>query len=338
MIKNDEIVRNELNSNLVNENVLSVKNLMLYFKTQAGIVKAVDDVSFDLKRNEAVVVLGESGCGKSSLVKALLRILPRNTSKYEGKIYLGKEETMCMSDEKYRKEVRWKRISLVSQAAMTSLNPVLKVGSQVTEPLVIGQKMQKKQALEITEQMFKNVGVPLDFIDRYTFELSGGMRQRVAIAMALITSPDLVVLDEPTSALDVLTQCNIMNLLKRLKKEHDASFMLVTHDIATSSELATRVAVMYAGEIIESSDAELFFSKPLHPYSQKLMASVPRLHGRAELEFIQGKPPSLIGLKTGCRFAPRCDKRHEKCSQEPPVTVMGENFVKCWLFESKEEE
>ncbi len=332
------MINNKENANKINKNVLSIKNLYLYFKTHAGNVNAVDNVSFDLKKNEAVVVLGESGCGKSSLVKAILRILPRNTSRYDGKIYLGEDETMCMSEEEYRKKIRWKRMSLVSQAAMTSLNPVLKVGSQVIEPLVIGQKMPKDKALDIAKEMFQNVGVPLDFIGRYAFELSGGMRQRVAIAMALITSPDLVILDEPTSALDVLTQCNIMNLLKRIKKEQDASFILVTHDIATSSELATRVVVMYAGEIIESCDADAFFTRPMHPYSQKLMASVPKLHGKDELEFIEGKPPSLIGLKPGCRFAPRCEKRHGNCSQMPPVTGNGDNFVKCWLYVSSKGE
>jgi peptide/nickel transport system ATP-binding protein len=161
--------------------------------------------------------------------------------------------------------------------------------------------------------------------------LSGGMRQRVAIAMALVTTPEVVILDEPTSALDVLTQTNIFNLLKRVKQEFDVSFILITHDIATSSELAERVAVMYAGQIVEVSDAERFFDNPLHPYSQKLMASVPRLRGTQELEFIPGKPPSLIGLEPGCRFAPRCAFRFDKCDQDPPVIDKEGRIVKCWL-------
>jgi len=171
----------------------------------------------------------------------------------------------------------------------------------------------------------------VDFLNRYAFELSGGMRQRVAIAMALVTTPEVVVLDEPTSALDVLTQTNIFNLLKRVKQEFDVSFILITHDIATSSELAERVAVMYAGQIVEVSDAARFFNAPLHPYSQKLMASVPRLRGTQELEFIPGKPPSLIGLQPGCRFAPRCSMRFEKCDQDPPVTEKDGRLVRCWL-------
>ena len=169
-------------------------------------------------------------------------------------------------------------------------------------------------------------------MNRYPFELSGGMRQRVAIAMALVTSPNLIILDEPTSALDVLTQANIFNVLKRIKKELGTSFILITHDIATSSELADEVAVMYAGQIVETGDAERFFPSPLHPYSQKLMASVPRLRGKKDLEFILGQPPSLVNLPQGCRFAERCPQRFEKCAEDPPVIRTDGRAVKCWLY------
>lgn len=312
-------------------NLLEIKDLYLHFTTQRGPVQAVDGVNFTMKKNEAVVILGESGCGKSSLTKGILRLLPRNVSQYKGQVKLNGFDTMSLNDEEYRKQIRWKKISMVPQAAMTSLNPVLRVGDQVAEPLIIGEGMKKSQAFEKAAEYFKYVGVPEDFLMRYAFELSGGMRQRAALAMALITEPDLVILDEPTSALDVLTQCNIMNLLKRIKMENQASFILVTHDIATSSELANRVAVMYAGEIIEVSDSDIFFEKPLHPYAQKLMASVPRLRGNDDLEFIVGKPPSLIGLPEGCRFAPRCPYREERCAKEPPVIQKGNSLVKCWL-------
>jgi peptide/nickel transport system ATP-binding protein len=174
--------------------------------------------------------------------------------------------------------------------------------------------------------------VPEDFLSRYPFELSGGMRQRVAIAMALVTSPVLIILDEPTSALDVLTQANIFNVLKRLKKELGISFILITHDIATSSELADDVAIMYAGQIVEVGDAYRFFDKPLHPYAKKLMASVPRLHGTTEPEFITGRPPSLIDLPEGCRFADRCPARFEKCQEDPPIFNLDGRIVKCWLY------
>lgn len=317
---------------MAEQNVLRVENLKLYFKASKGIVQAVDGVDLTLTTNEAVVIIGESGCGKSSMAKALLRLLPRNVETYSGRVYLNDMELMGMDDEQYRKEIRWVRMSMVPQAAMNSLNPVLKVGEQVAEPMVVHHGVSKEAALDQARTMFSRVGVPVDFINRYAFELSGGMRQRVAIAMALVTMPDLVILDEPTSALDVLTQANIMNLLKRIKKEISTSFILITHDIATSSELADRVAVMYAGQIVEVSDSFRFFSAPLHPYSAKLMASVPKLRTKVEPDYIIGQPPSLINPPTGCRFAARCPKRFEKCSEEPPTVNKDGRLVKCWLY------
>jgi len=312
--------------------LLRLENLTLHFRTGKGVVKAVDGVNFSLGYKEAVVLLGESGCGKSSLAKAILRLLPRNVDSYSGKVYLEDQELMALSDEEYRKQVRWVRMSMVPQAAMNALNPVLKVGDQVAEPMMIHHGVGREQALEQAAKMFQHVGVPVDFIDRYAFELSGGMRQRVAIAMALITAPSLIILDEPTSALDVITQANIFNVLKRIKKELEISFILITHDIATSSELADRVAVMYAGQIVEVGDAMSFFEEPLHPYSRMLMASVPRLRGDKEPEFIIGQPPSLLDLPLGCRFAERCPLRFEKCAQEPPVVEKAGRTVKCWKY------
>lgn len=319
---------------MAKDNLLSIEDLVLHFKTSKGSVRAVDGVFFDLAYKEAVVILGESGCGKSSLAKAILRLLPRNIDKYSGKVYLEGEDTMAMDDETYRQNVRWLRMSLVPQAAMNSLNPVLKVGDQVAEPMIVHHGVKKEEALIQAAKMFQHVGVPVDFLNRYAFELSGGMRQRVAIAMSLVTAPALVVLDEPTSALDVLTQANIFNVLKRLKQELEVSFILITHDIATSSELADRVAVMYAGQIVEVSDAHRFFAEPLHPYSRMLMASVPRLRANTEPEFITGQPPSLLDPPKGCRFADRCPKRFAKCSEEPPIVNVDGIQVKCWLYTS----
>ncbi len=315
------------------DTLLRVENLMLYFRTGGGPVQAVDKVNFELGYNRAVVVLGESGCGKSSLSKAILRLLPRNVDTYSGSIYLNKEDTMTFDDESYRRNVRWVKMSMVPQAAMNALNPVLMVGDQVAEPAMIHLGMKKEEALSVARKMFQNVGVPIDFLTRYPFELSGGMRQRVAIAMALVTSPSLVILDEPTSALDLLTQANIMNVLKRIKESFGTSYILITHDIATSSELADEVAVMYAGQIVETGDAQRFFEAPLHPYSQKLMASVPRLRADREPDFIVGQPPSLLKPPTGCRFAARCPFRFDKCDQEPPVFAKEGRQVKCWLHQ-----
>lgn len=312
--------------------LLRVDDLLLHFRTTKGVVQAVDGVTFELGYKDAVVVLGESGCGKTTLAKAILRLLPRNVADYSGKVYLDETELMGLSEEEFRQQIRWSKMSLVPQAAMNSLNPVLKVGEQVAEPLVVHMGMDRNAALNSARKMFEHVGVPQDFLNRYAFELSGGMRQRVALAMALVAAPALVVLDEPTSALDVLTQANIMNVLKRLKQELEVSFILITHDIATSSELADRVAVMYAGQIVETSDAMRFFTAPLHPYSQKLMASVPRLHGNQEPEYITGHPPSLLNPPTGCRFAERCSKRFDRCKEEPPTYQKDGINVKCWLY------
>lgn len=315
------------------QELLKIENLVLHFKTTRGVVQAVDGVDFELGTNRAVVILGESGCGKTSLSKALLRLLPRNVEKYSGRVFLQGTNVMELDDEEYRQNVRWVGISLVPQAAMNSLNPVLKVGEQVAEPAMLHLGLSKTEALGLVSRMFQHVGVPLDFLERYPFELSGGMRQRVALAMALVTSPNLIVLDEPTSALDLLTQANIMNVLKRIKHELGTSLILITHDIATSSELADEVAIMYAGQIVETGDAKDFFPAPLHPYSQMLMASVPRLRSDADPIFITGQPPSLMNPPAGCRFAARCPFRFEKCSQEPPVFRKGNRRVKCWLHQ-----
>lgn len=330
------MLQNPLSKNVqVKKPLLRIENLVLHFTTTKGAVQAVDGVDFELGAKEAVVILGESGCGKSSLAKAILRLLPRNAGTYSGKIYLDEVELMGLSEEQFRQQVRWAMMSLVPQAAMNSLNPVLKVGDQVAEPMLVHYGVKKEEALAQVRKMFQHVGVPVDFINRYAFELSGGMRQRVAIAMALVTAPKLIVLDEPTSALDVLTQANIMNVLKRIKNELEVSFILITHDIATSSELADRVAVMYAGQIVETGDAMRFFNAPLHPYSHMLMNSVPRLRGDKEPEFISGQPPSLLAIPPGCRFAPRCPRRFERCTQDPPVTKMEGRNVKCWLYENR---
>jgi oligopeptide/dipeptide ABC transporter ATP-binding protein len=315
-----------------NNNLLRVENLRLYFRVKNGVVQAVDEVDFSLNYNEAIVIVGESGCGKTSFARGVLRLLPRNVDTYSGHIYLNNIDIMTLNDEEFRQDVRWVQVSMVPQAAMNALNPVIKVGEQVAEPLLIHLGMDKDEAWGKAHEMIEHVGVPGDFLHRYPFELSGGMRQRIALAMALVTTPLFVFLDEPTSALDVLTQANIFNVLKRLKKELKISFILITHDVATSSELADRVAVMYAGQIVELGHAKTFFSSPLHPYSDMLMNSVPRLRVKKEPTFIKGQPPSLLGPPAGCRFAERCPKRFDKCSEEPPVVVAKGHQVKCWLY------
>ena len=315
-----------------NTELLRVENLKLYFRTTQGVVQAVDGVDFNLTYNRAVVIVGESGCGKTSLARAILRLLPRNVDTYTGHIWLDGNDIMTYDEEQFRQNVRWIKMSLVPQAAMNALNPVIRVGDQVAEPAMIHLGAKADEAMSMARKMFQNVGVSADFLVRYPFELSGGMRQRAAIAMSLVTSPILIILDEPTSALDLLTQANIMNVLKRIKHEFETSYILITHDIATSSELADDVAVMYAGQIVEVGDTPRFFPNPLHPYSRKLMNSVPRLHGDTEPEFIIGQPPSLISPPNGCRFAERCPSRFEKCAEEPPTFTVDSRKVKCWLY------
>ncbi|MDX1588050.1 MAG: ABC transporter ATP-binding protein [Oleiphilaceae bacterium] len=317
----------------MSDTLLEVKDLRLHYQTRNGVARAVDGVSFDIRRNEALVVLGESGCGKSSLARALMRVLPRNINHFGGQVSLAGQDLMALSDEQFRRQIQWSRIALVMQAAMNALNPVVRVGEQVAEPLRVHRGWNKKRAMEKVASTFQKVGVSQDFIGRYPFELSGGMRQRVVLAMALVTEPELVILDEPTSALDVLTQASIMNVLKRIKQADGTSFMLITHDVATSSELADRVALMYAGQMVEVSDARDFFHDPAHPYSKLLMDSVPRLHQPQPPVHIPGEPPNLHNPPSGCRFADRCPSRFERCSRDPqPVTLKARRQVSCWLY------
>ncbi|OUM98669.1 MAG: dipeptide/oligopeptide/nickel ABC transporter ATP-binding protein [Firmicutes bacterium ZCTH02-B6] len=312
---------------------LRVEDLILHFRTAQGTVQAVDGVNFSLSRGRTMVIIGESGSGKSSLAKAILRLLPRNVQDYRGRVVLNGQDVMALSEERFRREIRWTRMALVPQAAQNSLNPVLRIEEQVSEPLLTHNRVPSREAaMEKVRHAFRLVGLPVDFLSRYPFELSGGMRQRTAIAMALVTEPDLIVLDEPTSALDVLTQANLMNVLKRIKREFGTTFILITHDIATASDLADDVAVMYAGQVVERASAERFYREPLHPYSKKLMASVPTLKQDKQLEFIPGRPPSLINPPKGCRFADRCPARFARCAEDPPPAAVDGRQVKCWLY------
>jgi len=314
--------------------LLEVNDLKLHYNTRRGVVRAVDGVSFDLRRNEALVVLGESGCGKSSLAKSLLRLLPKNIHHFSGQVILGGVDVMTYSAERFRREVQWVRVSTVMQAAMNSMNPVIKVGEQVAEPLKVHLGWSHQRAMDRAAESFRRVGISTDFLQRYPFELSGGMRQRAVLAMALVTEPELVIMDEPTSALDVLTQASIMNVLKRLKKESGTSFILITHDVATSSEIADRVALMYAGQLVELGSASEFFHEPAHPYSKLLMASVPRLRQVEPPEYIPGQPPNLLNLPSGCRFADRCPSRFDRCSDDPElISLNARRRVKCWLYD-----
>ncbi len=345
---------------------MRIEDLKLYFYARDGIVRAVDGANLTITPGRTLGVLGESGCGKSSLTKAILRLLPPNVARYSGRVLLhdhlddtenpdrearsarsepsgtpaGEQDLMQLDDETFRKQVRWQQIAFVPQAAMNSLNPVTRVVDQISEPLLEHRHAASRAAAaEQAAHAFDLVGIPRDFLLRYPFELSGGMRQRVVIAMALVTDPILIILDEPTSALDILTQAHIMNTLKEIKQRLGTTFMLITHDVATASEIAGDVAVMYAGQILEQSTAERFFAQPAHPYSSFLMSSVPTLRRAKTLQAIPGQPPSLVHPPAGCRFADRCPHRFSPCDNEPPLFGAGDaRAAKCWLYETEQNE
>lgn len=314
--------------------MLNVENLTLHYRTRRGIVRAVDGVSFTIGKGETMALVGESGCGKSSTANAIMRLLPRNVASFSGKIDLDGEDLMKLQDHEFSRRIAWKRISMVFQGAMNSLNPVLRVGYQVAEPLIIHEGFDRRGALKKVMEVMELVRLPSSIIDRYPHELSGGMKQRVIIAMALIMGPSLVILDEPTSALDVITQANIMNTLKDLKKSLGIAYIFITHDLALASELADKIAVMYGGKIVEQGRADDILKDPRHPYTEGLIASVPTLRTDKNLEFIPGVPPDLINPPTGCLFHPRCQLIQDICKQKSPAPVDegGERRILCWLY------
>ncbi|BAJ51134.1 peptide/nickel ABC transporter ATP-binding protein [Candidatus Caldarchaeum subterraneum] len=321
-----------------NDALLSVKNLVLHFTTSRGMVRAVDGVSFSVRHGETLALVGESGSGKSSTALAIIRLLPRNVAAYRGSIIFEKTELMNLDDEEFRKRVRVGGISMVFQGAMNSFNPVLRVGFQVAEPLVVNMGMPREEAYKKAEDALELVGLERSMAQRYPFELSGGMKQRALIAMALITNPKLLILDEPTSALDVMTQANVMNLLKKLKKELGLTYIFITHDLALASELADRVAVMYGGLLAELGPSDELYPQPRHPYTELLINSVPFLRQDKEPTFIKGSPPDPVEPPTGCRFHPRCPYFIKgKCdvSTPPMFKVDGEHWAACWLLEEK---
>jgi peptide/nickel transport system ATP-binding protein len=319
--------------------LLELRNVKMYYGTSRGTVKAVDGISFRLNKGEAMALVGESGSGKSSLAFTIIRLLPRNVAEAGGEILfydeeLGVVDLAKMNEDEIRRKIRWKKISMVFQASMNALNPILRVQGQMIEPLVLHLGLSREEAVKIAEEALRSVGLAQDVLMRYPFELSGGMKQRVVIAMAIMMRPRLVILDEPTSALDVITQANIMNLLKELKAKFDLSYILITHDIALASEIADKIGVMYAGKLVEVAPADVFFRKPKHPYSQKLLAAMPTLREEKSIEYIPGDVPSLITPPPGCRFHPRCPYAIKgKCDKEEPQTKQIDGSeVACWLY------
>jgi len=313
---------------------LVVENLRTYYYTPKGVVRAVDDVSFKLEEGESMGLAGESGCGKSTLCFSLLRLVPPPGKIVEGRIIFNGENITTLPEEKFRDEIRWRKISMIFQGALSILNPMYKVGEQLAEPLVYRQSMSKENAAARVKEILESVGLPCDAVGRYPHELSGGMKQRAVIGMAMIMDPSFVIADEPTTALDVVIQAQIFNLLKSLQQKAKISIMLVTHDLAAISELADRVGIMYAGKLVEFGFLSQVYEDPRHPYTQKLLKATPSLRTKVDkLDFIPGTPPDLIKTPKGCRFHPRCPLAKAACSEREPAEVEVErgHRVACWL-------
>jgi oligopeptide/dipeptide ABC transporter ATP-binding protein len=324
--------------------LLEVKGLETYFYTEDGIVRAVDGVDFEVYPGEVLGLVGESGCGKSVTSLSIMRLISKPGKIVAGEILLDGEDLLKFPEEEMIK-VRGNRISMIFQQPQTALNPVFKVGDQLAEVLDVHQDLGKEAGWQRAVSLLKMVGVPDPErrVEAYPHELSGGMAQRVMIAMALACVPELLIADEPTTALDVTIQAQILDLIRDMRREMGTSVILITHDLGVVAEMAERVAVMYAGEIVEQTDVNTLFDEPLHPYTQGLIGSIPVLGEIKErLDVIPGSVPNLVNLPPGCRFAPRCQARLKHhlavCTEREPALeeIKAGHKVRCWLYQSAE--
>ena len=327
---------------MIEETLLKVDNLSTWFYTDDGIVKAVNDVSFSLNKGHTLGIVGESGCGKSITSLSVMRLVDSPPGKIVGgKIIFKGEDLLAKSEEEMRR-VRGKRIAMIFQEPMTSLNPVYTVGRQIEEALLIHESMTKKEAKRRALEMLRLVRIPLPEkrFDEYPHQLSGGMRQRVMIAIALACSPELLICDEPTTALDVTIQAQILALIDELKEKTGTSVIMITHDLGVISEIADEVLIMYAGEIVEYAPKTQLFQNPLHPYTQGLIACVPKLGRDSDrLQTIEGTVPSFDDMPAGCTFWPRCPFAESICKEKkPPLIDCGNRTVRCHRYAGKEED
>ncbi|MBO8141537.1 MAG: ABC transporter ATP-binding protein [Firmicutes bacterium] len=299
---------------------LVVDNLQMHYRTREGDVRAVDGVSFTVAPGRALGIVGESGCGKSSLGLTLLRLLPDNGRVVGGSVRLDGDDLLAMDEETFRRRVRWRRISMVFQGAMGALNPVLTVGGQITEAILAHERVSLADAERRARELLEMVGInPVRFGD-YPHQFSGGMKQRAVIAMALACNPELVIADEPTTALDVMVQAQVLEAIAGLRRQRQLSMILVSHDLSVIAQMCDEVAVMYAGKIVEYGPVEEVFVHPKHPYTQGLTQAFPDIRGdRAPIVSIPGNPPHLADPPTGCRFHPRCPLAGEDCARLEPV-------------------
>ena len=327
-----------------NHPLLEVDGIKTYFYTVDGVARAVDDVSFDLNRGETLGLVGESGCGKSVTALSIMRLLKAPLGRtIQGEIRFHGQDLLRLSAPRMR-EIRGGKIAMIFQEPMTSLNPVYTIGDQIAEALMAHRVMAPQEALERAVGMLEKVQMPspIKRAEEYPHQLSGGMRQRAMIAMALSCAPEILIADEPTTALDVTIQAQIIDLMTELKKDSNTAILMITHDLGVIAETARRVAVMYAGKIVEQADVFSVFEDPKHPYTRGLLASVPRLGersigGRRRLREVKGIVPSLYDLPTGCSFHPRCTEAMDICLKKRPelLNVGDVHRVRCWLYPNR---
>ena len=321
------------------ETLLEIKDLCVEFKTMAGTVRAVDHLSYSLKKGEKLGIVGESGSGKSVSSLAMMQLIPNPPGKVTGGQILYRGNDLVQLSEREMQKIRGNEISMIFQEPMTSLNPIIRCGKQIAESLRLHRGMKKKEAMEEAIRMMEAVGIANPAVRAYEYphQMSGGMRQRVMIAMALACQPQILIADEPTTALDVTIQAQILDLIRDLNQSMNTSVVFITHDLGVVSELCDTVMVMYNGRMVEKASSEDIFEKPLHPYTQGLLSAIPRItKERAPLSTIEGMVPNPTEYIEGCRFCPRCPKATERCrQQEPPVFEYGARQVRCWLCETE---
>jgi len=308
---------------------ISIENLTTHYNTTNGSIHALEDVNFSLEKGESVGIAGESACGKSTLGLSLIRMIP-NGKIISGRIIFDGKSFLDIPDSEFDKKHRWKDISMVFQGAMNSLDPVFTIKDQFIE--LLKEHGYKENHEKIIFDSLLSVNLEKNILQKYPHELSGGMKQRVIIAMALLLKPQFVIADEPTTALDVLTQAQIINLFKKLKKD-GMTLMLISHDLSVLSEVAEKIGIMYGGKMVEFGRSSEIFENPKHPYTIGLLESIPRLHGDKKPKFITGMPPNLLNPGEGCRFIDRCPEAMEKCKQTPPKINTESGYVLCWLYE-----
>lgn len=318
--------------------LLEVQHLKTYFSVSRGMVKAVDDVSFKVKKGEAMGLAGESGCGKTTCALSILRILPSNGKIIDGKVLFDGTNILALDEIELRNKIRWKGISLVFQGAMNAFNPVYRVGDQIVEAILLHEKdlITKEEAMERAQKLLEMVGIDPSRASNYPHEFSGGMKQRAMIAMALACNPKLLIADEPGTALDVIVAAQVLKLLKELKKRLNLSMILITHDLSIIAETCETASIMYAGKIVEFGDIMTIFKEPLHPYTQGLIAAFPSIKSaKTRMVSIPGFPPDLLNPPRGCRFHPRCQYAMDICRKEDPafLDVGSDHYVACWLVQ-----